>query len=168
VYECHRLPWQRKLLLVGHKLLYWPRTCTLICMLNIWDANTYICTDKWLKMQTLIDNRQTLPLVRKGTPQRHNINRQTVTNIWSWEPEAAQHQDILSVITWLWPLPVAGMSMCKGTATLVFLDLELVHCFIEGWLVQSWYSGPLCIVYWSRPTSCYLLCSFSFWCQCWF
>jgi hypothetical protein len=59
-------------------------------------------------MQTLTDNRQTRPLVREGAPQRHNSIRQTVTNIWSWEPEGARHQDILiewpSVVTrrWFW------------------------------------------------------------------
>jgi hypothetical protein len=63
--------------------LYWARTdrglrysvCTQICMLNTWNAITYICTEKVLWMQTLIDNRQTLPIVREGALQRHNSNR---------------------------------------------------------------------------------------------
>jgi hypothetical protein len=48
-----------------------------------------------LKLQTMTENRQIRPIVREGAPQRHNSNRQTVTNIWSGEPEGAQHQDIL-------------------------------------------------------------------------
>jgi hypothetical protein len=65
--QVSRLLWQCELLLVGHKLLYWAWTdrglrysvCTRICMLNICNVNTYICTD----------NRQTRPLVREGAPQ---------------------------------------------------------------------------------------------------
>jgi hypothetical protein len=43
------------------------------------------CTDKQLKNadSDLTDNRQTGLLVREGTTQRNNSNRQTVTNIWS-------------------------------------------------------------------------------------
>jgi hypothetical protein len=50
--------------------------------------------------------RPTLPLVREGTPQKQDRNCQTIINIWSWAPDGARHQDLLtdwpSVAMWLW------------------------------------------------------------------
>jgi hypothetical protein len=50
--------------------------------------------------------RQTRPHVREGAPQKQDRNCQTVINIWSWAPDGAQHQDLLtdwpSVAVWLW------------------------------------------------------------------
>jgi hypothetical protein len=40
---------------------------------------------------------QTRSFIRASAPQRHDSNRQTVTNNWSWEPEGASHQDWLTV-----------------------------------------------------------------------
>jgi hypothetical protein len=52
------------------------------------------------------DKWQTRPLVREGAPHRQNRNCLTVTNIWSWAPDGAWHQDWLaewpSVVMWLW------------------------------------------------------------------
>jgi hypothetical protein len=47
------------------------------------------------------------PLVREGAPpKKQNRNSQTVKNIWSWAPDGARHQDLLtdwpSVAIWLW------------------------------------------------------------------
>jgi hypothetical protein len=47
------------------------------------------------------------PLVREGAPQKQDRNCQTVIiNIWSWAPDGARHQDLLtdwpSVAMWLW------------------------------------------------------------------
>jgi hypothetical protein len=111
-----------KLLLVGLKLLYWAwsdrglrySVCTRICVLNICNVNIYVCTDKRLNPIDS-DKRQTWPLVREGVPQRHDNNHRTVTNISSWEPEGARHQDILtdwpSVVTWHW-LDFVCVSVC--------------------------------------------------------
>jgi hypothetical protein len=49
-----------------------------------------------IKYRWLTVKWQTRPLVREGGPQRHDSNRQTVTDIWSWEPEGARNQDILT------------------------------------------------------------------------
>jgi hypothetical protein len=53
-----------------------------------------------------IYKRQTRPLVREGAPQKQHRNCQTVINIWSWTPDGARHQDLLtdwqSVAMWLW------------------------------------------------------------------
>jgi hypothetical protein len=50
--------------------------------------------------------RQTCSLVKESTPQKYDYNCQTVINIWSWAPDGAWHQDLLtdwqSVATWLW------------------------------------------------------------------
>jgi hypothetical protein len=40
------------------------------------------------------DKCQTRPLVRESAPHRQNRNCLTVTQIWSWAPEGASHQDI--------------------------------------------------------------------------
>jgi hypothetical protein len=42
-----------------------------------------------------INKRQTRPLVREGAPQKQDRNCQRVTNIWSWAPDGARHQDLL-------------------------------------------------------------------------
>jgi hypothetical protein len=62
-------------------------------MLSIWNINTYVCTDKWLS--TADSDWQTTDLSSEKAPhKKHDSNRQTVTNIWSWEPEGARRQDI--------------------------------------------------------------------------
>jgi hypothetical protein len=38
---------------------------------------------------------QTRPLVREGAPEKIDHNCQNVTNIWSWAPDGARHQDLL-------------------------------------------------------------------------
>jgi hypothetical protein len=50
-------------------------------MLNILNVNTYAYTDKLLNIADSDWQRQTRPLVREGAPQRHDSNRQTVSNI---------------------------------------------------------------------------------------
>jgi hypothetical protein len=40
--------------------------------------------------------RQTRPLVRDGAPRKQERNCQTEINIWSWAPDGAQHQDLLT------------------------------------------------------------------------
>jgi hypothetical protein len=49
---------------------------------------------------------QTRPLVREGAPQKQARNCQTVISIWSWTPDGARHQDLMtgwqSVAMWLW------------------------------------------------------------------
>jgi hypothetical protein len=37
----------------------------------------------------------TRPLVREGAPRKQDRNCQEVTNIWSWAPDGARHQDLL-------------------------------------------------------------------------
>jgi hypothetical protein len=53
-----------------------------------------------------IYKRQTHPLVREGAPQTQDRNCQIVINLWSWAPNGARHQDLLtdrpSVAMWLW------------------------------------------------------------------
>jgi hypothetical protein len=52
--------------------------------------------------------RQTRPLVREGAPHNEARNCQTVINIWSWAPDGARHQDLLTdwpsvaMCLWLW------------------------------------------------------------------
>jgi hypothetical protein len=43
-----------------------------------------------------IYKRQTRPLVREGTPQQQDRNSQRVMDIWSWAPDGARHQDLLT------------------------------------------------------------------------
>jgi hypothetical protein len=43
-----------------------------------------------------IYKRQTRPLVREGAPQEQDRNCQTVINIWSWAPDGARNQDLLT------------------------------------------------------------------------
>jgi hypothetical protein len=53
-----------------------------------------------------IYKRQTHPLVREGAPRKQERNCQTEIYIWSWAPDGARYQDILtdspSVAMWLW------------------------------------------------------------------
>jgi hypothetical protein len=50
--------------------------------------------------------RQTHPLARKSAPQKRDRNCQGVIKIWSWAPDWARHQDLLTdwplVAMWLW------------------------------------------------------------------
>jgi hypothetical protein len=104
--KCLKLPWQRKLLLVGHKLLYWARNdrglrysvCSRICYvkhLKCKYLNMYWQSTKYCGLWLTIDR----PAVSSERAPHKNT---TATNIWSWEPEGARHQDRLSVVTWLW------------------------------------------------------------------
>jgi hypothetical protein len=43
-----------------------------------------------------IYKRQTQPLIREGAPQKQDRNCQTVINIWSSNPDGAQHHDWLT------------------------------------------------------------------------
>jgi hypothetical protein len=59
-----------------------------------------------------IYKRQTRPLVREGAPQNHDRNCQTVINIWSWAPDGARHQDLLT----------DRQSQCDFDSDLTWLD----------------------------------------------
>jgi hypothetical protein len=80
---------------------------------QIWDSKIWsrVPRDSDPRKTTLarassIYKRQTCPLVRKGAPQKQDRNCQSVTNIWSWAPDGARHQDLLidwpSVAMWRW------------------------------------------------------------------
>jgi hypothetical protein len=61
---------------------------------------------EWLSTSSIY-KVQTRPLVREGVPHKQGCNCQTVIiNIWSWPPDWARHQDLLtdwlSVAMWLW------------------------------------------------------------------
>jgi hypothetical protein len=53
-----------------------------------------------------VQNEFLCNVLRHSDPTSRQRGRHTVTNIWSWEPEGAGHEDILtdrpSVVTWLW------------------------------------------------------------------
>jgi hypothetical protein len=40
--------------------------------------------------------RQIRPLVREGAPRKQERNCQTEINIWSWAPDGARYQDLLT------------------------------------------------------------------------
>jgi hypothetical protein len=40
--------------------------------------------------------RQTRSLVREGAPLKQDRNCHTVINVWSWAPDEARHQDLLT------------------------------------------------------------------------
>jgi hypothetical protein len=67
-----------------------------------------------LARASIIYERQTCRLVREGAPQKQERNCQTVINIWSWAPDGARHQDLLSdwpsVAMWLWLWSNSGRS----------------------------------------------------------
>jgi hypothetical protein len=62
--------------------------------------------DTALVRTSSIHKRQTHPLFREGAPQKQDRNGQTILNFWSWAPDGARHQDLLtdwpSVVMWLW------------------------------------------------------------------
>jgi hypothetical protein len=47
-------------------------------------------------LSTAADTGQIRPLVREGAPHGQDSNRQTGTNVWSWVPKEARHQDRLT------------------------------------------------------------------------
>jgi hypothetical protein len=49
-----------------------------------------------LARDSSIYKRQIRPLVREGAPQKQGRKCQTVINIWSWAPDGARHQDLLT------------------------------------------------------------------------
>jgi hypothetical protein len=80
---------------------------------QIWDSKIWsrVPRDSDLRKTALAKassmyKRQTRPLVREGAPQKQDRNCQTLINIWSWAPDGARHQDLLtdwpSVAMWLW------------------------------------------------------------------
>jgi hypothetical protein len=78
---------------------------TWLYMLNTWNVNTYVYTDKRLNTAHS-DWKTTDPTSRqRERPVNYDSNCQTVTNIWSWAPEVTRHQDTLtdwpSVVMWL-------------------------------------------------------------------
>jgi hypothetical protein len=73
---------------------------------QIWDSKIWSrvprdCNPRktTLAKASSIYKRQTHPLVREGEPQKQDRNCQRITNIWSWAPYGARHQDLL--IDWL-------------------------------------------------------------------
>jgi hypothetical protein len=78
---------------------------------QIWDSKIWSRVPRDSDPRTLarvstIYKRQTCPLVREGAPQKQDCNCQTGLNIWSWAPDGARYQDLLtdwpSVAMWLW------------------------------------------------------------------
>jgi hypothetical protein len=70
---------------------------------QIWDSKIWsrVPTDSDPRKTALasassIYKRQTRPLVREGAPQKQDRNFLTVINIWSWAPDGARHQDLLT------------------------------------------------------------------------
>jgi hypothetical protein len=82
--------------------------------------------------------RQTGPLVRDDTPQKQDCNCQTVLNIWSWAPDGARHQglltDWLSVAMWLGLMNNRGRSMWtrRQTSEVCSWRTRLYLCIIFG------------------------------------
>jgi hypothetical protein len=60
--------------------------CKYIGLSDGWPITADDDSDKW----------QTRPLVREGALQRQDSNCETVTNIWSWAPNGARHQNRLT------------------------------------------------------------------------
>jgi hypothetical protein len=78
-----------------------------------WDSKIWsqVPRDSYLRKTALarassIYKIQTRPIFREGAPQKQDSNCQTVINIWSWAPDGARHQYLLtrlpSVTMWLW------------------------------------------------------------------
>jgi hypothetical protein len=61
---------------------------------------------------------QTRPLVREGAPQKQDRNCLTVINIWSWAPDGAWHQDLLT--DWL----TDRQSQCDFDLTLTWVAVR--------------------------------------------
>jgi hypothetical protein len=63
-------------------------------------------TKSALARASSIYKRQTRPVAREGTSQKQDRNCQIVINIWTWAPDGARHQDLLTdwppVAMWLW------------------------------------------------------------------
>jgi hypothetical protein len=88
-----------------------------------------------LARDSSIYKRQTRPLVREGAPQKQYRNCQTVINIWSWAPDGARHQDLLtdwltdwqSVAMWLWLYLAVSPSRVRVKSP------ETAIRSVEGW-----------------------------------
>jgi hypothetical protein len=78
--------------------------------------------------------RQTRPLVREGAPQKQDCNCQTVINIWSWAPDGARYQDLLtdrpSVAMWLW----LWLWLCT-----VFCNKSQITSLFVNTYISMWY-----------------------------
>jgi hypothetical protein len=61
---------------------------------NLQNVNN-LCT-YWQRHQTMTDKRQTRLLVTEGARIGRDRNFQTVKNFWSWVPDGARHQDIMT------------------------------------------------------------------------
>jgi hypothetical protein len=86
-----------------------------------------------LTKASIIYKRQTRPLVREGAPQEQYLNCQRVINIWSWAPDGARHQDLLSdwpsVVMWLWLwLELGQCSVVELSKLVVEWVSELEDC----------------------------------------
>jgi hypothetical protein len=88
-------------------------------------------------------NRQTHPLVREGAPEKEDRNYQRVIIIWSWAPDGARHQDLLTDrqsqcdfdfdLSALFPRPSEHLLECILSDS-VLDDRELA---LENW-VEFW------------------------------
>jgi hypothetical protein len=86
-----------------------------------------------------IYKRQTHPLVREGSPRN-----KTVTNIWSWVPDGARHQDLLTdwlivsrnvtltltLLSWTWIHNTASLHWPVFTCGNVVLMCVACLCFV--------------------------------------
>jgi hypothetical protein len=69
-----------------------------------------------------IYKRQIRPLIREDAPEKQDRICQRVTNIWSWAPDEARHQDLLidwpsvAMWPWLWTDSVESCSCEKWEA----------------------------------------------------
>jgi hypothetical protein len=106
-----------------------------------------------------IDNRLTKTMTNdrldpslEGAPDWQTSNCQTATNIWSWAPAGARHQDWLtgwpSVVKWLWlwlwlRVPTCARSSTLKTEAACLSEPTHIVRFI-GYLHFSSYKNCLC------------------------
>jgi hypothetical protein len=131
-------------------------------MLNVYNCTywqlTYYC---W---QTVTKDRPTLSSER-APPQRQNRNCQTVTNIWSWGPDGARHQDRQtdwpSVAMWLrlgLRLRLIGGMRPRTFETVLKKRTRVSQILHQSWLdTVIWTTCVLDIVF--LRTTLYMMCS---------
>jgi hypothetical protein len=101
------------------------------CISSVLSERQQRCKLLMAIVSTVHWQRQTRPLVRELAPQGQDSNSQTESNIWSWAPDGARHQDRLT--DWLTDWLSVGMWLW------FWLDVTLVLGFGLRWETLSYF-----------------------------
>jgi hypothetical protein len=129
---------------------------------QIWDSKIWsqVPRDSDPRMTALVRvssiyKRQTRPLVREGSPQKQDRNCETVINIWSWTPDGARQQDLLTDRQSQCDFDFVWVSLVRG-ASLPGYEIRSKGIESTHWDYWVQVSSDLKVSLWRRYLTCHL------------